>query len=339
MTQIVMNADGTPSYKGPRFKKGHRVREEDVPVLLSMGKKNLYVWEVVPGILHEDEAAERLAAVCKGANVAAKGAPSEGKIELVSEVTGVFRLDVVRLDAINSVENVMIATRHNNDVVKPGEALAGTRVIPLVIEESVVDEATGAAGGEPIMSVAPFVLKKAAVISTGSEVAAGLIEDRFSPVVKAKLAKLGVETTFFTIVDDEMDHVVAAINEARASDVDLIVCTGGMSVDPDDNTPGSIKRAGARIVTYGAPVLPGAMMLLGYFEGEYGGAGATAAPGRPVMGLPGCVMYNDATVFDLVLPRVVAGIELTRKDFVALGEGGLCLRCPVCTYPVCPFGK
>jgi molybdenum cofactor synthesis domain-containing protein len=339
MTQIVKGEGGEAGFKGPRFKKGHVVEEADIPVLLSMGKRNIYVWDFEPGMLHENDAAERLAALCAGEGCVAKGAPSEGKIDMVAAYDGVFRLDRERLDAVNAVDECMIATRHGNDVVRAGAPLAGTRVIPLVVAESVVEAAEAAAGSEPLMSVAPFKLKKAALISTGSEVKAGLIEDRFGPVIVDKLAKFGVEVTFHEIVDDEPENLVAALDAARATDVDMIVCTGGMSVDPDDNTPGAIKRAGARIVTYGAPVLPGAMLLVGYFEGEYGAAGATAAPGRPVMGLPGCVMYNDATVFDLVLPRAIAGIELVKRDFVELGEGGLCLRCGKCTYPVCPFGK
>ena len=205
-------------------------------------------------------------------------------------------------------------------------------MIPLVVREEVLEAAERAAGDEPLLEVRPFTARTAAVIATGSEVASGLIEDAFTPVIVRKLAEFGIEVTLTVKPGDETPDVVAAIDEARAAGVDLIVCTGGMSVDPDDNTPGAIKRAGARIVTYGSPVLPGAMLLVGYFD-EEGGRSV------PVLGVPGCAMYNKATVLDLVLPRVAAGVALEKRDFVVMGEGGLCLGCKPCTFPLCPFGK
>ena len=221
----------------------------------------------------------------------------------------------------------MIATRRGNGIVHPGDKLCGTRVIPLVIEEEKLRQAEQAAGGTPILEVRPFTLKTAAVVTTGSEVAKGRIPDSFTPVVERKLAALGIRMTAHVLVEDGMENVAAAIEQMKNKPVDMILCTGGMSVDPDDSTPGAIKQSGADIVTYGAPVLPGAMFLLGYY-----------ADGRPVMGLPGCVMYAKATIFDLVLPRIAAGVRLTKRDFVTLGEGGLCLGCEVCTYPHCGFG-
>lgn len=336
MTQILpggVGPDGQelPRYKGPRFKKGHVVTEEDIPVLLSMGKVNLYVWEMEPGMLHENDAAERLAALCLGPGTRASGEPSEGKIGIEAACDGVFLVDSERLMGVNATDEVMVATRKGNFAVHEGDALVGTRVIPLVVREEVVEAAERAAdvaGSGALMRVEPFKLHTAAIIATGSEVANGLIEDKFTPVVEKKLAAFGIETVWRATPGDDVDAIASVIDEARGAGVDLVLCTGGMSVDPDDNTPGAIKRAGARIVTYGAPVLPGAMLLVGYFD-----------DGTPVVGLPGCVMYNAATVFDLVLPRIAAGIELKKRDFVELGEGGLCLRCKPCTFPVCPFGK
>jgi molybdopterin biosynthesis enzyme len=189
-------------------------------------------------------------------------------------------------------------------------------------------EAEAAAGSEPLMRVEPFKLKTAAIIATGSEVASGRIEDAFTPAVEAKLAGFGISCTYRAKPGDGRDDIVAAIAQARSQGVDLVLCTGGMSVDPDDNTPGAIKASGARIVTYGAPVLPGAMLLVGYYD-----------DGTHVLGLPGCVMYAKATIFDLLLPRIAAGIQIEKRDVVAMGEGGLCLGCKPCTYPHCPFGK
>ena len=321
MTRIIPG-----KYKGARFKKGHIVTEEDIPVLLSMGKENLYIFEKDENTLHEDEAAEILCEICKGENIS-RGKVSEGKIELFSDIDGLFTVDREKLKKINSVDEIMIATRKGDTAVKKGDKLAGTRVIPLVIGKDKMDIAKGIAGEKPILNVLPYVLKTAAVITTGSEVFYGRIEDKFTPVLKEKLSDYGIGITEHIITDDGTDNIQQAINSVKGK-ADMILCTGGMSVDPDDNTPGAIKNTGAQIVTYGAPVLPGAMFLMGYYE-----------DGTPVMGLPGCVMYAKATIFDLVLPRIAAGVRLTKADFISYGEGGLCLGCDKCTYPDCSFGK
>ncbi len=322
MTQIIPG-----QYKDARFRKGHIVTPEDIPVLLAMGKENLYVWEKTAGMLHENEAAERLAALCRNEHMSATPV-KEGKIELKAEIAGLFRVDGARLRAVNAIDELMIATRRGNTPVRPGDKLCGTRCIPLVIDEAKLIAAEEAAGDRPILELLPYKLKRAGVITTGSEVFHGRIRDAFTPAVEKKLKEYGIAVTEHVTVDDGLEHIRAAIDEMRMTDVELILCTGGMSVDPDDNTPGAIKASGARIVTYGAPVLPGAMFLLGYYE-----------DGTPVMGLPGCVMYARATIFDLALPRIAAGVEMTRRDFTSMGEGGLCLGCGTCRYPVCPFGK
>ena len=321
LTQIIPG-----EYKGARFRKGHIVTEEDIPVLLSMGKENLYIFELDEGMVHENEAAEVLCDICKGRNMN-RGEVKEGKIELTADCDGVFLLDTERLNRINSIDEIMIATRKGSTAVKKGEKLAGTRVIPLLISEERLSKAKAVMNGEPIMSVEPYKLKKAAVVTTGSEVFHGRIEDRFTPVLIEKLKAFGIEVVRHIVTDDGLENVTEAINKARPG-ADIVLCTGGMSVDPDDNTPGAVKASGAEIITYGAPVLPGAMFLLGYYS-----------DGVPVLGLPGCVMYAKATIFDLVMPRIAAGIRLTKADFVAYGGGGLCLGCGECTYPHCPFGK
>lgn len=321
LTQILPG-----EFKGARFRKGHIVTEEDIPVLLSMGKENLYIFELDAGKVHENDAAEVLCEICKGDNIA-RSEVKEGKIELSAACDGCFTLDTDRLYRINSIDEIMIATRKANTAVRAGDKLAGTRVIPLVIDKDKLTKATAIMGGDPLMNVVPYKLKTAAVITTGSEVYHGRIEDKFTPVLIDKLGAYDIQVSEHITVDDGIENITAAIEQVRDK-ADLIHCTGGMSVDPDDNTPGAIKESGAKIITYGAPVLPGAMILLGYFE-----------DGTPILGLPGCVMYAKATVFDLVMPRIAAGIRLNKADFVAYGEGGLCLGCPDCTYPHCPFGK
>ena len=322
LTQIIPG-----SFKGPRFRKGHIVTEADIPVLLRMGKENLYVWEMVPGMVHENDAAERLCRICANDHML-RSDVKEGKIELTAACDGLFQVDVERLDAINLLDEIMIATRHSNTAVKAGDKLCGTRVIPLVIQEDKLQVAEAIAGSTPLLQLLPYQLRTAGVVTTGSEVYKGLIQDTFTPVIVEKLKGCGIEVAEHAVVSDDVDMTVDAIGRMREKGVDLILCTGGMSVDPDDNTPGAIKRSGARIVTYGAPVLPGAMFLLGYFD-----------DGTPIMGLPGCVMYAGATIFDLVLPRVAAGVPVTKADIARMGNGGLCLGCEPCHWPNCPFGK
>ncbi|HCW53749.1 MAG TPA: molybdopterin-binding protein [Clostridium sp.] len=313
--------------KDTPFRKGHVVTEEDIPVLLSIGKEHLYVWEKKEGMLHEDEAAEILCDICMNDNMSA-GEIKEGKIELKSDIDGLFRVDVDRLNAINDLDDIMIATRHTNYAVKKGDKLAGARVIPLIIEEEKLKEAQKVAGDKPLLEVLPYKKMKAGIVTTGSEVYHGRIKDTFTPVVVNKLKEYGIEVEWHKIVDDKNEMIVDAIREIKESGADMILCTGGMSVDPDDLTPGAIKKSGANIVQYGAPVLPGAMFLLGYFEDD-----------TPIMGLPGCVMFSRATALDLVLPRVAAGVKVTKKDINRMGHGGLCFSCKVCTYPRCEFGK
>ena len=323
ITQIIKDVK-----KGVLFKKGHIVREEDIPLLLSVGKEHLYVWEKKEGILHENEGAEILYQICAGDSDTMHGSDiKEGKIELIADIDGVLKIRRDALVAVNSLGEMMIASRHGDFSVKKGDKLAGTRIIPLVIEKEKMDRAKEVAGDQPIFSILPYKKKKVGIVTTGSEVQKGLITDTFTPVLKDKFARFPSEILGQTTPGDDMEQITADILKFIEDGADIVVCSGGMSVDPDDSTPGAIKQSGADIVTYGAPVLPGAMFLLGYY-----------ADGRPVMGLPGCVMYAKATIFDLVLPRIAAGVRLTRRDFVTLGEGGLCLGCEVCTYPHCGFG-
>jgi molybdenum cofactor synthesis domain-containing protein len=313
--------------KGPQFRKGHIICPEDIPVLLSMGKEHIYVWEKQPGMLHEEEAAVRLAALCRNDGID-QAEVSEGKIEFFAREGGLFCINVDTLNRINAIEDIIVSTRHSFSAVNAGDKLAAVKVIPLVIPEKKLQEAETLAGTNPVMELRPYTLKSACVITTGNEIASGRIKDTFTPVIVEKLANFGITVRRHIITGDGMDRVAAAIAEARQEPADMILCTGGMSVDPDDNTPGAVKQSGARIVSYGAPVLPGAMFLLGYYD-----------DGQPIMGLPGCVMYAAVTIFDLVLPRIAAQVPMTKADFTLMGHGGLCLSCKKCTYPVCPFGK
>jgi molybdenum cofactor synthesis domain-containing protein len=322
ITQIIRGV-----VKDAAFRKGHVVTKEDIPLLLSLGKEHLYVWEKQEGMLHEDEAARILYDICAGEHMY----PSpikEGKIKVTAGTDGVLKVDLSKLNALNAMGEIMIATRHGNFPVKKGDDLAGTRVIPLVISAAKMDQAREIGGGRPVLSILPFSHKRVGIVTTGTEVFTGRIADTFTPVIREKLAEYDTEVVDHVILGDEPAAITAVILSMIRQGADLVLCTGGMSVDPDDRTPLAIKNTGARIVSYGAPVLPGAMFLLAYYEEK-----------AAVAGLPGCVMYAGRTIFDLILPRLLAGEKLTNQDLANLGHGGLCMECPTCTYPNCGFGK
>lgn len=322
MTQIIKGVT-----KDAVFRKGHIVREEDIPVLLSIGKEHLYVWEADENMLHENDAADILCSVCKNEGMS-ESPVKEGKIELAAEYDGLLKIDKEKLFKVNSFGQMMIAVRHGNTPVKKGDKIGGTRIIPLVIEKEKMEQVKAICGSEPIFKLLPYRRKKAAIITTGSEVYYGRIKDTFTPVIEEKLAEYGIKAVCKTVLSDEHEKITQEIKKAIAEHgAEMVLCTGGMSVDPDDRTPLAIKNTGAEIISYGAPVLPGAMFLLAYLGGV------------PVMGLPGCVMYAKRTIFDLVLPRIAADDRVTSKELATLGEGGLCLNCSVCTYPNCGFGK
>ena len=309
------------------FRKGHIIREEDIPVLLSVGKEHVYIWEQNENMLHENDAAAILRDLCMGEHMKASQ-PKEGKIELTAACDGLFLADLPRLRAINGMGRMMIATRPSGFMVKAGDKLCGTRIIPLTIEKEAMEQARALAGNTSILRLLPIPARRVGIVTTGSEVFKGRIQDQFTPVLVQKLAEYGSTMAAHVTLDDNAQEITAAIQKMLSDGLDMVLCTGGMSVDPDDRTPLAIRNTGARVVSYGAPVLPGAMFLLSYMQ-----------DGRPVCGLPGCVMYAKRTVFDLVLPYLLAGEPVAAGQLAGLGNGGLCLNCPECHFPNCGFGK
>lgn len=304
-TQIIKD-----KFKGVRFPKGHMIADEDIPVLLEMGKETVFVLEIEPGMLHEDDAAARLRDITMGQDLRA-GDPHEGKIELFAECDGVLDIDIDKLFQLNSAEHIVISARQNWIPVKAGEKVAAMRVVPLVIETSRLSDLKDAIN-PPVFRILPYKNLSAAIFVTGNEILTGRVKDTFSPVVLEKLADFPVETKIVRLVGDDLETIKAAILEAHQDGIDLIFCTGGMSVDPDDHTPGAIRASGAEIVTYGTPVFPGAMFMLAYFN-----------DGSTVMGLPGGVMYAKKSILDLVLPRLIVGQRLTKTNFINMAIGGL----------------
>lgn len=322
LTKIVPGREKTRA-----FRRGHIITPADIPALLDMGKKHIYVWDPGAGLVHEDEAAIRLARSAAGPGVT-WGEPNQGKVTLKAAHDGILKVRLEQLNRVNSLEKISLATLHNNRPVAAGQPVAGTRVIPLAIENEILVEAERHCGSpSPLLTVLPFRPLWVGVVTTGTEVYEGRIRDGFCSIVRRKTAPFGARMLGQVIVPDDPDCISREILQMIGEGAELVLVTGGMSVDPDDVTPAGIRGTGAQVVTYGAPVLPGSMFMLAYLGHV------------PVVGLPGCVMFNKTTIFDLVLPRLFAGDRITREDIVALGHGGLCAECEACHYPHCSFGK
>jgi molybdenum cofactor synthesis domain-containing protein len=296
-------------FKGVAFSKGHVIRQEDIAVLLSLGKEHIYVWEDEAGILHENEAAERLKALAAGEGLVF-GDIKEGKIEFFAAIDGLLKVDTEALFAFNSLGEMILSTIYNNTLVKKGDKVAATKIIPLTIEKEKIEKAEELIKNK-VVKVIPVKSKKTAIITTGSEVYSGRINDAFGPVLTTKLDEYNCEILGQSILPDDLSKIKESIDMWLEKGAEMILCTGGMSVDPDDITPTAIKNSGAEIVTYGTPVFPGAMLLLAY-KGDI-----------PVVGVPGGAIFSKKTVFDIILPRLLAGEKLTRYDIAALGHGGL----------------
>lgn len=322
ITQIIPGVS-----KDAVFLKGHVVTEADIPVLLSCGKEYLYIWENDERKLHENEAAEVLCELCKNEHMERSGV-KEGKIELTASADGLFTGEKELLYSLNSLGEISIASRHMDTPVRAGDKLCGMRVIPLTIEKEKLERAKELCAGRKVFCLHPYQKKRVGIVTTGNEVYSGRIADAFGPVLREKLSKFPAEVIGQTLCDDEAAHIEQAIMGYIHQGADMVLVSGGMSVDPDDRTPLAIRSTGAEIISYGAPVLPGAMFLLAYYDGHI-----------PIMGLPGCVMYAKRTIFDLVLPRLMADVRVSAGELAALGNGGLCLNCEVCHFPNCGFGK
>ena len=314
--------------KGTAFKKGHIIKTEDINVLKSLGKDNIYVLSLTQDEIHENEAAVILAESLSGTGVIHSAEAEEGKIALYAEYDGLLRIKKEALLEFNMLGEVMCSTLHNYTPVKKGENIAATRLIPLISGRKLIDNAEQiAASADGIVSVHQLEKKTIGLVITGNEVFYNRIEDRFEEVLRAKAIEYGAEIGLVRKAPDDSDIIAKEICACIKAGCDLIVTSGGMSVDPDDVTRDGIVKAGAHSAVYGTPVLPGAMFL----SGNIGSI--------PILGLPACGMFHKITVFDLVLPRILTGERIGRKEFAELGHGGLCRNCKVCQYPVCNFGK
>lgn len=329
LSHDITEVNPRTGFKGCRFRRGHVITDDDIPKLLDLGKENLYVLKIDEHQMHEDDAVRMMADALAGPNAHFVPEPREGKLTINATVPGLLKINVEALERFNSVGPLMCAARHTNTVVNTGEVLAGTRAIPLVVDKEPVYEAVEIArqaGG--IVSVVPLKEARVGLIITGTEVYTGRIKDAFEPIITIKVTELGSQVTSVVKAPDDLRAIKNALERVHEEGNDLIVLTGGMSVDPDDLTPLAIREAGAEITAFGSAVLPGAMFIVGYF-----------ADGVPVLGVPACGIHHPRTILDLILPRVLSGEIITSKEIAKLGHGGLCLDCPECRFPVCPFGK
>ena len=297
-------------HKGPAFRRGHIVRQEDITKLLDVGKRHLYVMDLEKDELHEEDAARRLAKAAAGPNLKLTD-PVEGRVNLVAEIAGLLKIDADLLCRFNSLGDLMMATLPSNRYVSQGDVVAGTRTIPVVVKEELIEKAEGLCRGHPIVRILPMPPRKIHLIVTGSEVYSGRIKDGFEPVVRRKVGTMGSELADTQLAPDDPDQIAQLIKNARQAGAELILVSGGMSVDPDDKTPEGIRRSGAKVESHGFPVLPGSMFVMAYLNDT------------PVLGLSGCVLHDPFTAFDILLPRLLAGEKISRSDIMAMGHGGL----------------
>ncbi len=316
-------------FKGAAFHKGYILQADDLDHLRRLGKNHLYIIKPSCDEMHEDAAAQAIAESLCGAGVGWNETPREGKITLRALQDGLFKVNVPVLMQFNMTGDLMCATRHTNSLVVKGDIVAATRAIPLLIAKSKVDFAVSTAKASPegVLQVVSIKRPKVGIMITGNEVYHGLIQDKFRPVITKKVTELGGEILEVVFLPDEEEMIAAAAINLVSKGADLLITTGGMSVDPDDRTRFGLKKAGISDIVYGSPVLPGAMFMVAYLQDI------------PVLGVPACGMYAARTILDLVYPRVLTGEKITRQEIAALGHGGLCLNCKTCTFPICPFGK
>jgi hypothetical protein len=321
ITQIVPGV-----FKGVAFKRGYIIQKEDISKFLEIGKENIYVIDIKDKI-HEDDAAKRIAKASIGKNIKLTE-PSEGKVGFIAEKNGLLKINVKALNEINNVEDVIFSTMHTNQRIKKDQTFAGTRIIPLCTKkENIKNVEEICKKNFPLIEIKPFFSFKAGIVTTGSEIYHGRIKDKFGGIVTSKFEELGSQVFKQILVSDDVEMTVNAIHEIIRKGAEIIAITGGMSVDPDDQTPTSIVAAGGKVVKYGAPVLPGAMFMLAYIDDI------------PIIGLPACVIFYKTTILDLLLPRILSGEKLTAQDINVMGHGGFCQTCSKCRYPVCGFGK
>ncbi|MDF2594187.1 MAG: molybdopterin binding protein [Clostridia bacterium] len=329
LTQVI-----SESFKGARYKKGYIIQEKDIDILKSMGKYHLNIIQMNEDELHEDEAAKRLAEACMGKGLY-QTEPAEAKVQIKASQKGLLKINIEALMEINEIEGIILSTCHTNTVVQKDQLVAGTKVIPLIIQKDKIEQAESLCQNEqPVIEVIPLKALKVGILVTGSEVYYKIIEDKFGAVLRDKAVALGGEVVNTLYAPDDIQRIKQCILELMSQGAELIMVSGGMAVDADDLTPTAIREIADGVITYGSPVLPGAMFMLAYAHKK-----GKEEIRVPLLGVPACGMYRKITVLDLVLPRLFAEEEVTKRDMLAMAHGGFCYGCSECRYPICPMGK
>lgn len=313
-------------FKGVAFKRGHIIRQEDIGHMLRIGKQHIFVWEENAGEVHEDDCARRMAAMApvEGAHYTE---PAEGKVLLFADQRGLFRVNRKLLNKINTIGDITICTLPDHYPVEAGDRLASMRIVPLVTQEEQIREAEMLCAKEKLLDLRPYQHKKVGVIITGSEVYHGRIQDKFGPVIQAKMKQYPCEIIGICICEDDLGEIIEAAKKHLENGADFLIFTGGMSVDPDDLTPTAIRKLGADIIRHGVPSQPGNMTLAAYL-GDI-----------PILGVPGAAIKLPTTVFDVLLPQIFTGDKISKEELTDLADGGLCQMCKVCHWPNCTFGR
>lgn len=325
LTQI----DAPNHIKTARFKKGQIITEADLPVLRDMGKEHLLIIELQTGFVHEDDAAVALSEVLAGDNLRVTP-PEEGRCNLVAAESGILWYLAETVNRVNQDPDWVLSALAPHRPVLAGQTVAGFRIRPLAIEDYRVERAVAAVRGSQPFKILPFRPLKVGLVTTGKEIFDGRIADAFRPKLDEKLSRLNGECIGQSFSTDTVEDISAAISAFLEKGAKVVICTGGMSVDADDRTPGAIRNVCRKISFQGTPALPGAMLMLGWAASPVDGEDVA------VIGAPACVAFDDRTALDKLLPFVFAGIEpgdLVRR----WGVGGLCERCAVCHYPSCSF--
>lgn len=321
----ITGVDPEKGTKGRIFKRGHRIREEDFETLRDLGRDYIYVRDGNDIEVHEEDAAILAAPLIAGRNISHDPEPVEGKIQFYAECAGVFRVNPDRLYRLNELEIPSLPTIHSNLPVRKGQMVAAFRIIPLTCPMETVDSMKTMLS-DPLLSCEPYIAKNASIIITGNEIASGRKKDAFIPALSVKLKQFNVEKITSRILPDTRETISSVIRE-ESRDAEIILITGGTSVDPDDATKQAMTDAGVKLLQKGNPVQPGNNLSLGYLDQI------------PVCSVPAAALTYKATALDIFLPRLLAKIPVTREDIVRSSHGGLCHFCPTCNYPVCPFGR
>jgi len=318
LTQV----DAERQTKGARFRRGHLLAPEDLPVLRKMGRLNLSVLDLEEGEVHEDEAARSLADALCGEGLEIEG-PEEGRCRLVSTRKGVARFDPEMVKRVNLDREWSFGTCPANAIVKPGSTVAAFRILPLALKRASLERAVRESSP---FSVRPFLPLGVGLVTTGSEIKAGLVKDAVCGKLLRKLEELGGSFAGQRFCGDGAEEIRESVRELLHAGADIVICTGGMSVDADDRTPEAIRSVADEVLFRGVPAMPGSNLMLARAGESW------------VVGAPACAAHDERTALDRLLIALFAGLgeEIDVKNW---GIGGLCSRCRVCSFPDCDFAR